>query len=286
MLELTDIVYLDQAVCILIRKIKGSRASMSDMQFLEERRKVILEHIQQYGRVSVNTLSEEMGVSTVTIRQDLRALEQLGLLKRTHGGAIRRLAEQTIAELSFHIRQEQNALEKDAIARAAAALVENGYSIALDASTTAYAMVPYLKTLSALTVVTNSLAIAQSFLDSPHIEVLLPGGRLRRDSISLVGQPELLPDISLNIGFVGAVGITEHGGVGDIDPDEVAIKRAMIGRCMKTIIIADSSKWNRLAPYIVLPTNAIRHIITTNQAPTELVNVFLNKQINVDVVMS
>lgn len=257
---------------------------MSDMQFLEERRKIILEHIQQYGRVSVNTLSEEMGVSTVTIRQDLRALEQLGLLKRTHGGAIRRMSEQTIAELSFHIRQEQNASEKEAIAKMAASLVESGYSIALDASTSAYAMVPYLKVLSSLTVVTNSLAIAQSFLDSPHIEVLLPGGRLRRDSISLVGQPELLPDISLNMGFVGAVSITEHGGVGDIDPDEVAIKRAMIARCMKTIVIADSSKWNRLAPYIVLPTNAIRHIITTNEAPTELVNVFLNKQIQVDVV--
>src|SRR5260221_9089429 len=152
---------------------------MSDTQFLEERRKSILQRLQQFGRVSVNTLSDDMGVSTVTIRQDLRALEQLGLLKRTYGGAIRRLPDQAIAELSFHIRQEQNAAEKEMIARAAAGLVEDGYSIALDASTTAFAMVSYLKKLSSLTVVTNSIAVAQSFLDSPHIEVLMPSGRLR-----------------------------------------------------------------------------------------------------------
>jgi DeoR/GlpR family transcriptional regulator of sugar metabolism len=258
---------------------------MSDMQFLEERRKAILGRLQQFGRVSVNTLSEEMGVSTVTIRQDLRALEQLGLLKRTYGGAIRRLPEQTVAEFSFHIRQEQNAAEKDIVARAAALLVKEGDSIALDASTTAYAMVPYLKTLTDLTVVTNSLAIAQSLLDSPHIQVLMPGGRLRRDSISLVGRPELLPDINLNIGFVGAVGITALGGVGDIDPDEVAIKRAMIARCITTVVIADSTKWGRLAPYTVLAPDAIQHVITSIHAPQSLIDTFKDKNIRVDTCL-
>ena len=255
---------------------------MSDMQFLEERRKAILERLQQVGRVSVNTLSDEMRVSTVTIRQDLRALEQLGLLKRTYGGAIRRLPDQAISELSFHIRQEQNTAEKDVIARAAAELVKEDFSIALDASTTAYAMVPYLKALSTLTVVTNSLSIAQSFLDSPHVEVLMPGGRMRRDSISLVGRPELLPDINLNIGFIGAVGITAVAGVGDIDPDEVAIKRAMIARCIETVVIADSTKWGRLAPYTVFTPDSIRHIITTTRAPDDLVTPFLEKQVRVD----
>ena len=268
----------------LLDRETDKRTVMTDMQFLEERRKAILERLQQFGRVSVNTLSDEMGVSTVTIRQDLRALEQLGLLKRTYGGAIRRLPDQAVAELSFHIRQEQNIVEKDLIARAAAGLVKADYSIALDASTTAYAMVPYLKALSALTVVTNSLSVAQSFLDSPHIEVLMPGGRLRRDSISLVGRPELLPDINLNIGFVGAVGITAHSGVGDIDPDEVAIKRAMIARCIETVVIADSSKWGRLAPYTVFTPESIQYIITTTYAPQELVAQFLDRHIRVDTL--
>src|SRR5262249_13339657 len=144
---------------------------MPETQFVEERRNAILNRLEQFGRVSVNHLSEEMGVSTVTIRQDLAALEQAGLLKRTYGGAIRRSSVQPVPELSFHIRQGQNSREKELIGTAAAQLIENGYSIALDASTTAAAMVPFLKQFTALTIVTNSLYIAQSFLDSPRIQV-------------------------------------------------------------------------------------------------------------------
>src|SRR5258708_19255267 len=118
---------------------------MPDVQFVEERRSEILSQIEQYGRVSVNTLSEAMGVSSVTIRQDLRALEQAGLLKRTYGGAIRRAGVQSIPELSFHIRQGQNSREKEGIGAAAAALGQKGGSIALDASSTATAPFPYLK---------------------------------------------------------------------------------------------------------------------------------------------
>src|SRR5258708_36613520 len=103
---------------------------MPDLQFVEERRSEILSQIEQYGRVSVNTLSEAMGVSSVTIRQDLRALEKAGLLKRTYGGAIRRSGVQTIPELSFHIRQGQNSREKELIGTAAAALVHTGGSTA------------------------------------------------------------------------------------------------------------------------------------------------------------
>jgi DeoR family transcriptional regulator of aga operon len=247
---------------------------LPDSQFVEERRGAILSRLEQFGRVEVNELSTEMGVSTVTIRQDLRALEVAGLLKRTYGGAIRRSAAQPIPELSFHIRQGQNSREKERIGAAAAALVDNGFSIALDASTTAAAIVPHLKELTNLTVVTNSLYIAQSFLDSPHIHVLMPGGTLRRDAISLVGRPELLPNINLNLGFFGAVGISESGGVSDVDPGEVLIKQALMKRCAEAIIIADSSKWGRLAPYTVIAPGAIRHIISTTRAPAAMVDAF------------
>lgn len=257
---------------------------MPDVQFVEERRSEILSQIEQYGRVSVNTLSEEMGVSSVTIRQDLRALEQAGLLKRTYGGAIRRSGVQTIPELSFHIRQGQNSREKEVIGAAAAGLVQRGDSIALDASTSAAALVPFLKRLGELTVVTNSLYIAQSFLDSPQIEVLMPGGKLRRDAISLVGRPELLPNINLNIGFFGAVGLSETGGVTDVDPGEVLIKQAMTQRCLNSVVIADSSKWGRLAPYTVIEPGSITRIITTERAPDNLVGQFRSIGVQVDVL--
>jgi DeoR family transcriptional regulator of aga operon len=257
---------------------------MPDLQFVEERRNAILVQIEEIGRVSVNTLSDEMHVSTVTIRQDLRALEQAGLLKRTYGGAIRRSATQNIPELSFHIRQGQNTAAKELIGAAAAALVHSGDSIALDASSTAAAMIPYLKLLDELTVVTNSLYIAQNFLDSAHVHILMPGGRLRRDAISLVGRPELLPNINLNLGFFGAVGIAEATGVTDVDPGEVMIKQAMIQRCAACVVLVDASKWGRLAPYTVLDSAAIRHIITTADAPADTVAAFRKMGAQIDLL--
>jgi len=254
--------------------------------FVEERRRIILDQLKQQGRVSVKMLSELMNVSAVTIRQDLRALEDNGLLERTYGGAVRRENNAIPPELSFHVRLSKNRAEKEAIAAAAAALIQDGCSLALDASTTAYALIPYVKLFKRITVVTNSLVIAQNFLDSPQIQVLVPGGRLRRDSISTVGNPEGLPDIHVNVGFFGARGISLIGGCAEIDPDEVAMKSAMIARCVSTFVLVDSSKWGQIAPYTFLKPEQIRHVITGEAAPAELVAEFRERNIRVDVVTS
>lgn len=251
--------------------------------FVEERRRIILDQLQQHGRVSVAELSEAMQVSAVTIRQDLRALEEEGLLDRTYGGAVSR-SSSALPELSFHIRMGKRQHEKAAIAKAAAALVSDGDTVALDCSTTAYAMVEPLKRFRKLTIVTNSLIIAQSFLDSPHIHVLLPGGRLRRDSVSLVGGTNTLPEINLNIGFMGARGISMVGGISDVDADEVQMKSAMIARCISTVVLVDGSKWGQVATYTFLKPEKMARIITSDLAPPELVAQFRNEGICVDVV--
>jgi DeoR family fructose operon transcriptional repressor len=259
---------------------------MSELLFVEERRRAILNRLRQNGRVSVRALSDEMRVSTVTIRQDLRALEEEGLLERTYGGAVSRQDETDSHQLEppFDIRTAEYAAEKAAIGAAAALLVKEEDAIALDASTTAAALVPHLKRLQHLTIVTNSLVIAQSFRASPGIEVLIPGGRLRKNSVSLVGKPDGLPDINLNIGFFGARGLSIQGGMSDTDSDEVAMKRAMIARCVATIIVADSSKWGKVAPYTVLPGDQIQHIITTSSAPPNLIARFRQQGTQVDTV--
>ncbi len=259
---------------------------MSEGLFVEERRRTILERLKQHGRVSVKSLSDEMRVSTVTIRQDLRALEDGGLLERTYGGAVRKQAEDNhfIPEPPFDIRTAENLYEKSAIGAAAAQLVKEGDAVALDASTTAYALVPHLKQFRQLTIVTNSLIIAQSFPDQPGIEVLIPGGRLRKDSVSLVGKPEGLPAVNLNIGFFGARGITMQGGLSDTDPEEVAMKRAMIERCIAVVAVVDSTKWGQVAPYTVLSGRQLQHIITTQNAPAALVSPFRQQGARVDVV--
>ncbi|MCC6801766.1 MAG: DeoR/GlpR transcriptional regulator [Anaerolineae bacterium] len=257
---------------------------MSEPLFVEERRRVILDQLKELGRVSVKTLSAAMNVSAVTIRQDLRALEEFGLLERTYGGAVRRESTSVLPEMSFHVRVGKLRHEKDTIAAAAAELIEEGYTVALDASSTAFALVPHLKNFERLTVITNSLIIAQSFLDSPNINVLLPGGRLRRESISIVGHPEGLPDVNLNIGFFGARGVSLHGGISDIDADEVAIKQVMAQRCVRAVVLADGSKWGQVAPYTFVKTERVSHIITSDDAPAEMIEQFRARGIRVDVV--
>ncbi len=257
---------------------------MPETLFVEERRRVILDQLKDEGRVSVKDLSTLMKVSAVTIRQDLRALEEIGLLERTYGGAMRRESTAVLPEMSFHVRMGKKRREKEAIAAAAAALIHEGYSVALDASSTAFALVPHLKSFKRITVVTNSLITAQSFLDSPQVNVLVPGGRLRRDSISIVGRPEGLPEVNLNIGFFSARGVALQGGVSDVDADEVAMKQAMVGRCVEAVVLVDGSKWGQVAPYTFIRSELVRHIITSDDAPPDMVEQFRARDVQVDVV--
>lgn len=253
--------------------------------FVEERRRVILEQLRQNGRVFVKDLSDQLRVSAVTIRQDLRSLEDDGLLERTYGGAVQRANSGLYPpELSFDVRQGKQTQAKEVIAAAAAAHVREGDAIALDASTTSYAMVPHLKALDKLTVVTNSLIIAQSFIETPKVQVLMPGGRLRRDSISLVGKPDFLPGINLNLGFFGTRGISMGGGITESDADEAAMKAAMVDHCMAAVVVADESKWGQVAPYTFAQVDQIAAIITTQDAPHALTDVFAASGVRIERV--
>ncbi len=258
---------------------------MSDPLFLEERRRVILELLEQRGRVTVKELSDEMQVSEVTIRQDLRALQELGLLERTYGGAVARGGSIGLKELSFNLRQMKKRDQKDAIAALAATLVHDGYSIALDSSTTVHAMLPYLKAFDNLTIVTNSLMVAQGFLDKDdhHTRVLLAAGRLRRDSISVVGMPESLPQVNLNLCFFSARGVIESVGASEIDPDEVVVKQTMIARSAESVLLVDGSKWGMIAPFTIVPLSSLRHVITSSDAPPDQVARFRSLGVRVDV---
>lgn len=261
---------------------------MPDPLFLEERRRSILDQLELRGRVTVKELSDLLQVSEVTIRQDLRALQEQGLLERTYGGAVARGGSLGLKELSFNVRQLRMRRQKDAIAEAAASLVRDGFSLALDSSTTVYALVPFLKRLNKITIVTNGLMVAQSFLDNDErqVRVLVTGGRLRRDSISVIGTPEGLPTINLNIGFFSARGVAVGIGTSEIDPDEVQVKQALIARCVQVVFLVDGSKWGQVAPYTIVPDTQLQHIITSSDAPRDEVQRFREMGVRVDVVDS
>lgn len=257
---------------------------MPDSLFLEERRRVILEHLQQEGRATVKDLSELMQVSAATIRQDLRALEARDIIERTYGGAVYKGGPASLKELSFNVRLTKMREEKLVMVSAAAALVQEGAGIALDCSTTVYLMVPHLKRYSKLTIVTNGLLAAQQFLDERTAHVLIAGGRLRADSISAVGQPDSIPNINLNIGFFSCRGLTPGIGATEVDGDETQMKRALMARCIHHVFMVDSSKWGEVAPYTIAASTELQHIITVEGAPEDQIAQFRAMGVQVDVL--
>lgn len=237
---------------------------------LAQRRQHIITALSEAGQLSVTELSDRFNVSEVTIRQDLQSLSEQGLLQRTRGGA---LSINAMPEFSFDVRQQQRAAEKARIGQAAARLIHYGDTIFLDASTTAQAIIPHLKQIPELTVVTNSLKLAMGLLDAPQIQVLVPGGNLRRTSISLVGQVDcdFLEDINIQVGFFGARGISLDEGLTDVDLDEVRMKRAMGEFCRRVVGVLDAQKWGKVAAATFAALDEVDVVITDVDAPASLV---------------
>jgi DeoR/GlpR family transcriptional regulator of sugar metabolism len=249
-----------------------------------ERRQEILERVSVAGRVAVFDLSQDFGVSVVTIRSDLQALAEGNLVLRTHGGAVPITAG--LPFLSLSIRRQQQVREKAHIGASAAALVRDGDAIILDSSSTALAIAGNLKSHRYLTVVTNGLAIAQELLDAPGVSVVVVGGTLRRDTASLVGTAGLQPISHLNInkGFFGAHGLAPQVGLTDVSAEEAEIKRPLVAMCREAIAVLDATKWGRtgIASFASLADVAL--VITDAHAPAELVEEVRGLGVRVETV--
>lgn len=258
---------------------------MSQKLFLQERLDQIVTLLQEQGRVSVMDLSDRFGVSTVTIRNDLTNLQQQGLLVRTHGGAVTR-PDLSMEPPAFALRKELHLTEKERIGRAAAALVRDGDSIALDASTTAWQIARHLKDRQELTVVTNGLFVALEFLDSPGVTVVMPGGALRIASASLVGDQGacILERYHVQKGFFGAGGFTIEEGLTDTNQYEVELKQRMVERSKVVIAVVDSSKWGQVTFASLASVDQLDHVITDEAAPEVMVAELRGRGIDVTLV--
>jgi DeoR/GlpR family transcriptional regulator of sugar metabolism len=243
---------------------------MKDELYLEERQQEIIKRLNQTGRVKVADLSQAFGVSEVTIRADLQALANRNLIVRTHGGAV--LAP-LIPELSLTLRRQQQIPEKNRIGIAAAQMVADGDAIFLDTSSTALAIAQHLKSRYDLTIITNSLAVAQALLEAPGITVVVPGGTLQRDTVSLVGTGGLamLQKYNVQKGFFGAHGISQPEGLTDVSAAEAEVKHHLVGLCRQVIAVLDASKWGRVGLASFARLEEIHSVITNSQAPEALI---------------
>ncbi|MFN8505685.1 DeoR/GlpR family DNA-binding transcription regulator [Kouleothrix sp.] len=230
--------------------------------FLEERRRGIAELARAEGRVTVDDLSQRYAVSGATIRADLRALAEQGLLARTHGGAV--LIERASRELSFDARRHQQPDAKQRIGRAAAALVCPGEAIVLDTSSTALELARALRDQRELTILTNSLAVVDELFEAPQIAVVLLGGMLRRGSRSLVGHDGLGPlrRYTIGHGFFGAHGLAPDAGLTDVSPAEAEVKRALVGACRSVVALLDATKLGQVGAAAFAPASQVDVLVT------------------------
>jgi DeoR/GlpR family transcriptional regulator of sugar metabolism len=251
--------------------------------YLEERRQEILRKVSRSGRVSVTQLSQQFGVSEVTIRSDLQALAERNLVVRTHGGAV--AATRGLYDLSLALRRQRQVQEKSRIGESGAALVADGDAIFLDSSSTALAIARHLKDHRHLTIVTNGLAVAQEMLDAPNVTVVMVGGTLRRDTASLVGPdgPGMLGRYNIQKGFFGAHGISLPEGLTDVSADEAEVKRPLVARCRRVIAVLDATKWGQVGLASFAHLEQVESVISDCHAPPALVEQV--RELGIEVIL-
>jgi len=212
----------------------------------EERRSRIARQVAEEGAASVAELSRLFGVTEETIRRDLRALEAAGVLRRTHGGALRRApAVFPVAPVAERISHNHEL--KAAIARAALELVKDGDTIFLDSGSTILELAKALAARRELVVVTHNLRVAAQLAEAPHISVNVVGGSLRPQELSLVG-PEArraFERMRAAKAFMACAGFGPSYGATVSDVLEADVKRAMVESADKAILLADHTKWQR-----------------------------------------
>jgi DeoR/GlpR family transcriptional regulator of sugar metabolism len=209
-----------------------------------QRQAVILEQIGRSGGVRVSDLVQMLGVSDMTVRRDLDVLEQRGLLDKVHGGATLRRDGST-DEPGFQAKSVRELAEKDAIGQRAAELVEPGSAIAVTAGTTTYALARHLAQVPDLTVVTNSIPVANVFFETGLGQTVLLTGGLRTVSDALVGHVAVgaLTELHVDVVFMGVHGMDATAGFTTPNLMEADTNRAMVAAAGRLVVVADHTKW-------------------------------------------
>jgi DeoR family transcriptional regulator of aga operon len=234
-----------------------------------DRRAQIIEEIERKGTVKVSTLSAKFGVSEVTIRNDLVQLEKKNILIRAHGGAMK--FQRVGVDYELDIKSNKNLLEKQKIGKRASKLIKDGDIIIFDSGTTTLEIAKNLSHLSDLTVITNSLNIAGQLVSLKDVKVIVPGGTLRRKSLSLIGSmaENSIKNYYCDKVFLGVDGIDTKYGISTPNAEEAHLNNIMIDISREVIVVTDSSKFLRISFAFIAPLSKIDTIVTDKNIPDE-----------------
>ena len=232
------------------------------MRNTTQRREAILQQLTRNGSVQVTDLVQEFGVSAVTIRNDLSALEAQGLATRSHGGAT--LMRTPPPEQSIRQKDAINQEQKDRIGALAATLVQEGDNIIIDSGTTTISLARHLRDANNVTVMTNGLNIAWELADTAGVELILTGGLLRKQSLSLQGsQAEAtLQAYNFDKLFLGVDGFDLQFGVTTHHEAEASLNHKMVERAKKIIVLTDASKFGRVSLHRIVQAGQVDTVIT------------------------
>lgn len=243
--------------------------------FVEKRRQEILKMLEQNGQLAVATLSKTLQVSPLTIRRDLQFLEDLQLVVRHYGYV---MINNPYAN-SFSSNQVQC---KQNIARHAADLVEDNTTIMLNTSSTALALLNYIKADN-VTVITNN-GQAMNLETGPNINLIMTGGELRSPKDSLVGDFAIqnLKQITARIAFIGCSGISPEGGISTSVIQEGSVNLQMMRQASQVVVLADHTKIGHISNYRYSELDNVGMLITDTLAPKNPLNRF--KRMGIEVV--
>jgi DeoR family transcriptional regulator of aga operon len=252
---------------------------------IAERRRRICEFLRADGRVTVEALATRFGISQVTIRADLSALESAGALIRTHGGALPREQDE---DEPLGVKQLQHHTEKVRIAQAAIALMEDGETIILDSGTTTAEIARALRKadFKSINVITNALNVAALLVDTAFVRLIVPGGILRRESNSLSGPmaEAALANLQADRLYLGADGLDPESGVMTPHIREAELNAKMIRISRQIVVVADSSKLVRRNISVIAKAEQIHMLITDRAAPAKAVDAFRRQGVDVRLV--
>ena len=232
--------------------------------YYSERQNEILALLQQEKSLSVHRLARLLSISESSVRRDLAALEELGKIKRTFGGAV--LFEAAEREVALAYRSSRMISQKAQIARQAAAYLKDGMLIFLDASSSAAQLVPHLEGLKDITVVTNS-PLTSMQLGERKIRNYCTGGLLLHHSVAYVGSSaaEFLERFTADALFFSCRGFAD-GVLSDSMEEEVLIRRVMLRNARRKIFLCDSSKYGLSFPYRLCRSEELDAVLTENSA--------------------
>lgn len=249
----------------------------------EERQQLILQHLKENQSVRIAELCKKWNVTRETIRRDLYELEEKGLLKKVHGGAI---LAQTNVEPPYAKRSELNLEEKEAIAVAAASFVEDGDALYIDLGTSTLLFAKQLFHKKGITVITNALLVALEMSKHPDAKVIMSGGELRTGDLALSGPVarKSLEDFFVDKAFIGVGGLSMETGFTDYHMGEAEIRQIMLKNAKEKYALIDHSKINVTAFNKVAELTDIDIVITDSNAPKSTLKQLEEKGLHIIVV--